>query len=135
MAEDPLAFLERVGFKATRRSDGLYDVANAAAGLHWLDVLDLWAALKVWPLSIHDADSRACPSYRLCSDRGMRRLAPEELRFSLWFALSQLPRGLVRDFLAADRRKREVALNIAADRLVERFDGHEVLAPDPAEPD
>jgi hypothetical protein len=62
----------------------------------------------------------------------MQRLTPGELRFSLWFGLSRLPRSLLQEMGAADRTKRDAALRLAADRLLERFKGHEVSAPDPA---
>jgi hypothetical protein len=64
----------------------------------------------------------------------MRRLSRPELRFSLWFGLGRLSRALLRELLSADRTRREVALKLAADALLERFDGHEILAPDPVEP-
>lgn len=64
----------------------------------------------------------------------MPRLARDELRFLIWFALSRLPPALLRDWAGRDRLKREQAVNRAADQLLERFEGHEVDAPDPLRP-
>jgi len=63
----------------------------------------------------------------------MRRLTPKDLRFLIRFALSQLPKSLFRD-IQLNRPKRDVALDIAADQVCARFDGHEVHAPDPIAP-
>jgi hypothetical protein len=63
----------------------------------------------------------------------MRRLTPSDFRFLIRFALSQLPKSLLRD-IQLSRPKRDTALDIAADRVCKQFDGHEVHAPDPIEP-
>lgn len=64
----------------------------------------------------------------------MRRLAPDELRFSLRFGLGQLPRSTLRDMQSRNQDTRDRAIDFATERMLERFDGHEVLAPDPAGP-
>jgi hypothetical protein len=63
----------------------------------------------------------------------MRRLTPADLRFLIRYALSRLPKGLLRD-LQLDRTKRDSALDLAADRVCAQLDGHEVHAPDPIPP-
>ena len=63
----------------------------------------------------------------------MRRLTPKDFRFLIRFALSQLPKSLLRD-IQLNRPKRNVALDIAAERVCEQFKEHEVHAPDPIEP-
>ena len=63
----------------------------------------------------------------------MRRLTPKDLRFLIRFALSQLPKSLLRD-IQLNRPKRDTALDIATEQVCARFDGHEVHAPDPIEP-
>jgi hypothetical protein len=62
----------------------------------------------------------------------MRRLSPQELRFLIWFAVTRLPKALLRDMQNdKDRPKRERAVDIATDTICARLDGHEVHAPDP----
>jgi hypothetical protein len=63
----------------------------------------------------------------------MRRLTPTDFRFLIGFALSRLPKSLLRD-IQLNRPKRDVALDIAADQVCAQFKGHEVHAPDPVEP-
>ena len=63
----------------------------------------------------------------------MRLLSPKDFHFLIRFALSQLPKSLLRD-IQLNRPKRDVALDIAADRVCEQFRNHEVHAPDPAKP-
>ena len=63
----------------------------------------------------------------------MRRLTPADFRFLIRFALSRLPKSLLRD-IQLNRQKRDVALDIAADRVCAQFERHEVHAPDPVEP-
>jgi hypothetical protein len=63
----------------------------------------------------------------------MRRLTPTDLRFLIRFALSRLPKSLLRD-IQLNRPKRDTALDIAADQVVTHFHRHEVHAPDPVEP-
>lgn len=62
----------------------------------------------------------------------MRRLSPKDLRFLIWFAVTQLPKSLLADMQQGkDRAKRERAVDIATDTICARLDGHEVHAPDP----
>lgn len=63
----------------------------------------------------------------------MRRLTPSDLRFLIRFALSQLPKSLLRD-IQLDRAKRDMSLDLAAEKVCEHLDRHEVLAPDPIRP-
>jgi hypothetical protein len=63
----------------------------------------------------------------------MRRLTPTDCRFLIRYALSRLPKSLLRD-IQLNRPKRDVALDIAADQVCAQFKGHEVHAPDPVEP-
>ena len=63
----------------------------------------------------------------------MRRLTAADLRFLIRYALSRLPKGLLRDLqLRQDRR--DAALDLAADSVCSHLDRHEVHAPDPSEP-
>jgi hypothetical protein len=62
----------------------------------------------------------------------MRRLSPKELRFLIWFAVTRLPKALLRDMQSdKDRGKRERAVDIATDQICDGFERHEVHAPDP----
>jgi hypothetical protein len=61
----------------------------------------------------------------------MRRLSPKELRFLIWFAVSRLPKGLLRDMQGKDRQKFERAVDIGTDAICARLEQHEVHAPDP----
>jgi hypothetical protein len=63
----------------------------------------------------------------------MRRLTPTDFRFLIRFALSQLPKSLLRD-IQLNRPKRDRALDIAADQVCAKFKDHEVQAPDPVKP-
>ena len=63
----------------------------------------------------------------------MRRLAPADLRFLIRYALSRLPKSLLRD-IQLSRPRRDAALDIAADEVCAHFHRHEVHAPDPDEP-
>jgi hypothetical protein len=63
----------------------------------------------------------------------MRRLTPTDFRFLIRFALSQLPKSLLRD-IQLNRPKRDRALDMAADQVCAQFKGHEVDAPDPVKP-
>jgi hypothetical protein len=63
----------------------------------------------------------------------MRRLTPADLRFLIRYALSRLPKSLLRD-IQLNRPKRDTALDLAADQVCAHFDRHEVHAPDPTEP-
>lgn len=63
----------------------------------------------------------------------MRRLTADNLRFLIRYALSRLPKGLLRD-IQLDRTKRDVALDLAAERVCAQLDRHEVYGPDPLEP-
>ena len=63
----------------------------------------------------------------------MRRLSTADLRFLVRYALSRLPKSLLRD-LQLNRPKRDTALDLAADSVCAHFDRHEVHAPDPTEP-
>jgi hypothetical protein len=63
----------------------------------------------------------------------MRRLSAADFRFLLRYALSRLPKSLLRD-LQLDRARRDTALDLAADSVSAHFDRHEVLAPDPTDP-
>ena len=63
----------------------------------------------------------------------MRRLTPADLRFLIRYALSRLPKSLLRD-IQLNRPKRDTALDLAADQVSAHFDRHEVHAPDPTEP-
>ena len=63
----------------------------------------------------------------------MRRLTPTDFRFLIRYALSRLPKSLLRD-IQLNRPKRDRALDIAADQVCAQFDRHEVHAPDPVEP-
>jgi hypothetical protein len=42
----------------------------------------------------------------------MRRLTPKEIRFLLWFAVSRLPKALLRDMQGEDIMKRERAVDL-----------------------
>lgn len=65
----------------------------------------------------------------------MRRLTPSDLRFLIWFAVSRLPKALLRDMQQGkDRAKQERAVDIATDQICARLDRHEVHAPDPIPP-
>jgi hypothetical protein len=62
----------------------------------------------------------------------MRRLTSSELRFLIWFAVTRLPKALLRDMQSdKDQAKRERAVDIATDQICDRLDRHEVHAPDP----
>jgi hypothetical protein len=63
----------------------------------------------------------------------MRRLTPTDFRFLIRFALSQLPKSLLRD-IQLNRPKRDRALDMAADQVCAQFKEHEVHAPDPVKP-
>ena len=62
----------------------------------------------------------------------MRRLTRSDLHFLIRYALSRLPKSLLRD-IQLDRTRRDVALDLAADRVCEQLARHEVHAPDPVE--
>jgi hypothetical protein len=63
----------------------------------------------------------------------MRRLTAADFRFLIRYALSRLPKSLLRD-IQLDRTKRDAALDLAADQVCAQFEKHEVHAPDPIEP-
>jgi len=61
----------------------------------------------------------------------MRRIPESELRFHLKRALQLLPRSTLRDLTGSDEA-RSRGLEAGADVLMARFEGMEVMAPDPA---
>lgn len=81
----------------------------------------------------HKANDLPCATTSLQPDGAVRRLTADNLRFLVRYALSRLPKGLLRD-IQLDRAKRDVALDLAAERVCAQLDRHEVYAPDPSEP-
>jgi hypothetical protein len=63
----------------------------------------------------------------------MRRLSYADFRFLVRYALSRLPKALLRD-IQLDPAKRDCALDAAAERVCAQFEGHEIRAPDPLKP-
>ena len=61
----------------------------------------------------------------------MRRIDENELHFLMRLGLQRLPKSLLRDIQSGNQVKRDAALKIATDVLVEQFTRHEIYAPDP----
>ena len=59
----------------------------------------------------------------------MRPLSADGLRFLLHFAVGQLEPALLRDLTGRSAVRKAHAHTIVVDRLLARFDGHQVLAP------
>jgi hypothetical protein len=64
----------------------------------------------------------------------MRRLTDAELRFLIEFEIGQLEPALIVQLRDKNELRRRMARQIVTDRLVARFAGHEVYAPDPLRP-
>ena len=62
-------------------------------------------------------------------DSHPRLLAQRELRFDIWFALSQIPLSLVQAWAGKNRIKRQHARDQSADRVSVRFARYQVRAP------
>ena len=61
----------------------------------------------------------------------MPTLTESELRFHLLRGIQSLPRSVLRDMVSKSPETRERALSLSVDVLAVRFQGMEVIAPEP----
>jgi len=65
------------------------------------------------------------------TDSHPRVLTQRQVRFDIWFELSQVPASLVRAWAGKDREKSQVAQDQIAERVSTRFERYQVRAPEP----